>query len=657
MLPRHIAEATTAVRVSGRRICTSNGRRPSRHHCAQLHNAAATTTTVNCCPSSPWGPARRPTTGKSSQRFPVDVLFVKALVKASLCRVHSVSYHVCARPSLSKPSFSRKPSTARRDLSDDATSPPPQTGTFRVVPQVFRPQLRAIVDPIDRGPIATSKTSHRQPKDSRPIRPRIERIPKEDQEKYKMPWLFPSSWEERDAISAFRAEIRNKESTNESLFELYRNLPGSRLPYLDRITMERFIVRLMTVPLRDQVAMLRYLTLIEDMKASKIPITRHEWNQAMSFVLKAFKQTTAAEMRAAYELWAQSEGDHGVNADLTTFNILLDGASNSKSPALAQSILKEMRTRNMKYDRFTYTALMMYHAHIGDGAKIRQVYQGLVDAGEIVDTVVLNTLMTALVIVGEEDDALRIFAFMKRAGAIAEKSPTPEMVEYRACRSFAQKLKRPGARNSKRYMEELKVVLGPDIGSFHLFVHLNCRKANWDRAQDFIRDMKTFGLVLPDSVYLSLLKGFAWWGSPDPYGQWNPARLENVLNVVLDEQAGLIKWQRVYAVWVVRAVAKVYVNGEVLERVWQEVMQQWKRQGGTVHEFALGVYFAALRDVHEAQNQHLTAEQQMPPLGRDMYSEQLSGFQEQFSQQTEEDSQQAPQYQQQEQERHPFDDL
>jgi len=570
---------------------------------------------------------------------------------ASLCRVHPVSYHVCARPSLS-----RKPFAARRELSDDAASPPPPRGEpFRVVPKVFRPQLRSIVDPVDRGKIATPEVAICHPKESRPIRPRIERIPKEDQDKYKMPWLFPSSWEEHDAIKEFRAAIRNKESTNESLFELYRKLPGSRLPYLDRITMERFITRLMTVPLRDQVTMLRYLTLIEDMKASKIPITRHEWNQAMSFVLKAFKQTTAAEMRAAYELWSQSEGDHGVHADRTTFNILLDGASNSKSPALAQSILKEMRTRNMQYDRFTYTALMMYHAHIGDGAKIRQVYQGLVDAGDIVDTVILNTLMTALVLVGEEDDALRIFGFMKRAGTIVEKNPEPAMVEYRACRAFAQKLKRPGAQNSKRYMEELNVYLGPDIGSFHLFVHLNCRKANWDRAQHFIRDMNMFGISLPDSIYLSLLKGFAWWGSPDPCSQWNPARLENVLNVVLDEQAGLIKWQRVYAVWVVRAVSKVYVDGEVLERVWQEVMQQWKRQGGTVHEFALGVYFAALRDVHEARNRHLVAEEKMPPAGREMYSEQFAGYEQQYTQPEEEDLRQALPYQ--EEGRYPFEDL
>jgi pentatricopeptide repeat protein len=495
----------------------------------------------------------------------------------------------------------------RRRYSEVTLDAPSRPDRF--VPLKYRPALRAIVDPSNSKPDMPPSQSPPPPPEIAPFRKtkkarrplRIRPITKEQHEKSRMPWLFPSSMLELEILREFGKAVRNENSTNEALFELYRQLPGSRLPYMDRVTMERFITRMMTVPLRDQVSMLRYLTVIEDMKASKIPITRNEWNQASTFVTKAFKETTVSEMRAAFELWAESEGDFNVAADTTTFNILLDSASKSKSPIAAQRILKELQSRKLKYDRFTYTTLIMYHAHAGDAAGVRRVYQSLVDAGEAVDNVVLNTLMTALIHCGDTESAEKIFAFMKRAGVMAEKDPSPSMIEYRKQRAYTQKLKRLSSQNVKDYQEYIQLPLGPNVASFHLFVHLHCRNANWDRVQDIIRDMKMFQITLPDSVYLSLLKGFAWWGSSDPYNAWNGARLEEVLRVVLDESAGVITWARVYAVWTIRAVAKVYANREILQKVWEEIVAQWERQGGTINEFAMGVYLAALRDITEEQ--------------------------------------------------------
>ncbi|KAF8535654.1 hypothetical protein BDD12DRAFT_751342 [Trichophaea hybrida] len=428
--------------------------------------------------------------------------------------------------------------------------------------------------------------------------------------------LFPSCQSELDNIREFRhAILQAHESpysiTNETLFELYRKLPGYRVPYLDLKTMDLFIGRLMTVPLRNQVSMLRYLTLIEDMKSAGVPIMRNEWNQAAAFVARSFKYTTSAELRAALELWQESERDYGVRADITTFNILLDGASKSKSVSLATTILKEMRARNLEYDRFTYTTLMMYHANFGDAAKIRQTYQDMVDAGEVVDTVVLNALMTALLTVSEERSAANIYAYMKRVALITTKRPTPMMVQWRRKRLLAQRLKRRGIQWGKNYVEELNVQLGPDFASFHLWIHLYCRTGDWERVQFHMRDMEMFGSPIVRDVYLSMLKGFAWHGSPLDDTPWNIQRLRWVLDKVLDERSKLVgEWDRVMAVWIVRAVEKVYHDEQVLAGVWDEIVRQWARQGGLIPDFALGVYLSSMRAI--AQDNEQRRQQQQP---------------------------------------------
>lgn len=431
---------------------------------------------------------------------------------------------------------------------------------------------------------------------------RIKRIPIEERDKYNMPWLFPASWEETVALRAIRKALRDPDSSNETIFELYRKIPAPRIGYLDRLNMERLITRLMTVPLRDQVSMLRYLTLIEDLKTSNISITRNEWNQASSFVTKSSKYITISELRVAFEQWTESERDYKVPADVATFNILLDSASKSNHQGLAQSILKEMRSRKMKFDRYTFTTLMMYHGSIRDVDNIHRVYKALVDAGEVVDTVVLNTLMTALVMAGEVSSAERIYAFMRRAGAATTKNPTPSMMTWKESRSFGQKLKRNAMQCMLEYVGALNVPLGPDIASFHLFIHYHCRMANWTRAQEVIRDLKTFGLTVDSCVYLSLLKGFAWFGSTDPYCEWNRERLDLVLDVVLDEEKGVFKWDRVTTVWVVRAVAKVYADSVSMEKVWDLIEAQRVRQGGKEPDFAVGVYVSSLRVILEDED-------------------------------------------------------
>jgi pentatricopeptide repeat protein len=434
----------------------------------------------------------------------------------------------------------------------------------------------------------------------------MRRLSTEERSKGAMPWLFPSSWDEVESLHEFRKALRDHTASNQKLFDLYCRLPKSRLPYLDRGSMETFITRLLTIPLRNQVSMLRYLTLIDDMRDSNISITRHEWNQAASLVLRAFRHTTHNEMRVAFEIWAESERARGASTSVDIFNILLDGATRVGSPQLTFSILREMRKRGLRYDRFTYTTLIMYYSSTGEVSKIREVYESLVDDGEVVDNVILNAVMTGLLRAGEEHDATQIYDFMKKAGSMTVTNPSSKLVSWRTARRIAQTLKR--MRGVKDYMNHVNASLGPDVATFNLFIDHHCRRARWDRAHRIIEDMKMFDVPLGQSVYLFLLKGFAWHGSSKMIKSWwSREQLATILEIVLDDSIGVIVWDRSMAVWVVRAVTKVYADPNILIKVWEVIENQWEKQasvneGDGVNEFATMMFSASLQSLRERKS-------------------------------------------------------
>ncbi|PUU72527.1 hypothetical protein B9Z19DRAFT_1009396 [Tuber borchii] len=126
------------------------------------------------------------------------------------------------------------------------------------------------------------------------------------------------------------------------------------------------------------------------MKACDLPISRNEWDAAISFVSRSFNDVTATETQSAIALWEESEKyQGGIRANTTTFNVLLDVASRSPTPLLIDMIIKEMQDRN--------------------GEKVREAYRELVDSGEVVDTVVLNAVVTAMIRAKEHGSAEYIY--------------------------------------------------------------------------------------------------------------------------------------------------------------------------------------------------------------------------------------------------------
>ncbi|KAK5182169.1 hypothetical protein LTR16_010282, partial [Cryomyces antarcticus] len=161
----------------------------------------------------------------------------------------------------------------------------------------------------------------------------------------------------------------------------------------------------------------RYLSIVDDMKEAGIPMTVAEWNTAVAFAGRWYERVTAAEVENALHIWKEMEHQAGVQGTNVTFNILFDIATKAGKYVLAEMIMKEMQKRNLKYNRYFRFGLIYYYGLRADGDGVRRAYKDFVEAGEIVDTAVMNCVMVSLIRAGEPTAAEEVFLRMKRLNA------------------------------------------------------------------------------------------------------------------------------------------------------------------------------------------------------------------------------------------------
>ncbi|EXJ63535.1 uncharacterized protein A1O5_11296 [Cladophialophora psammophila CBS 110553] len=353
-------------------------------------------------------------------------------------------------------------------------------------------------------------------------------------------------------ISAFRAFVDlllDNHSSNSALFRAYKSLPQPGVAFLPKGTIRLFLQRMSTPWQKSEKSMIRYLSLIDDMQKANLPIARSEWASAVYLAGRSFSKVTESELNAALRLWRQMEQEAGVQAHNVTFNILFDIAVRANKYPLAQMILKEMHDRGLHLNRLGRVSVIYYHGLRGDGDAVRKAYRDFVDAGEIVDTLVLNCVMAALFNAQEPAAAEQIYERMKSLhintrrevrsdGTIASyrqyPGPGPELIHRKLAANslrrvllFASRLKRILPEHHKEAQELMP--LRPDHTTFRTMIsyHANI-SGNLNRITVLINEMsELFGLPLQSIHYQLLFKGFALHGATrNPHATWNLHRLD-----------------------------------------------------------------------------------------------------------------------------------
>ena len=385
---------------------------------------------------------------------------------------------------------------------------------------------------------------------------------------------------ELPAVSNLYKILDKNDCTHEAAFEAYSSLPCPGVSHLSEPGIRLLFRRLSTLERKDKNSMLRYLSVIDDMKSTNLAMSEAEWNSAIAFCGQCFARIKAEDIESAIRTWKEMEEEATVKSGTVTFNILFDMAAKAGKFVLAEMILKEMESRNLTFNRYTRVGLIYYHGLRADGNAVRRAYRDLVDAGEIVDTVVMNCVIASLIRAGEPSAAERIYERMKRIVA-KQTGQRALSLSWRDERDLGRALDRAARkfRHDPTKLQQLRneQLLAPNLQTYAIFVeHHVSQTGELRRIVALLSEMQHLGVPMNGRIFLKIFKGFAFHGGLR-YTSWTKTRLESVWDALLaaineEPEFKIMKWT---VIWAVRAFERCAGRERTLE-VWGELRARWK---------------------------------------------------------------------------------
>ncbi|KAK4213028.1 hypothetical protein QBC37DRAFT_423806 [Rhypophila decipiens] len=395
---------------------------------------------------------------------------------------------------------------------------------------------------------------------------------------------------------AILSRLRNPQQIDlDGLYDLYLKLPEPRMPFLQGRLRHLFLKALGQPAKKDSKSMLRYFSVIADVRDGGFSLTTSEWNAAISFASRYVGTVTEAETEAALKLWREMELESSVKATDVTFNILFDVASKSGNFVLAEMIYREMESRGHRFNRYHYVSLIHFFGLKQDTIAMRAAYREMVNAGEIVDTVTLNAIISGLLRSGEEYAAEKVYDRMLKAAFAAAYTAAERTDDSQAKKTLAMparnyltdravtqalimfaKLGRK-QKHLQRLFQDNPVLIHPDLHTYRILVnHYGVKQGDLSKVAQFLDDMRLFQIPLHGAIFLALFKGFAIHGGISR-SAWSEQRLDGIwlafLQALDDKVDGLF-----ISTWLagsaLRAFAKCSDRKRLLS-VYEHLKNRW----------------------------------------------------------------------------------
>jgi len=347
-------------------------------------------------------------------------------------------------------------------------------------------------------------------------------------------------------LERLRQALRQPHGTasHNRLWKKYTILPTPRLRYMSDNMIRSFFGHLTWVDrahANDRTRR-RYFTLLEECIGEQIPLSAMEWSGAMHFAGRAVRNGTDNEVKDAIELWLKME-ESGVKANNVTFNILFYVAVKAGRFALADTIYNELVSRDMELDRYFRVSMIYYAGSKGDGDAVRKAFNDMVNAGEIIDTAVMNCVVLSLIRSGEPSAADHVFRKMKALHESKFGSKYPD--DWRERRKLAKLLNVTGQNlraerkdheksffgaqfsgDDKREQIQEATPIAPDPRTYRLLLRYNTRvSGDFDRVRELLEENNERGFHVHGSVYLNIFAAFIIHGGY-VHSAWKPSLLE-----------------------------------------------------------------------------------------------------------------------------------
>ncbi|KAF2709434.1 hypothetical protein K504DRAFT_274176 [Pleomassaria siparia CBS 279.74] len=507
----------------------------------------------------------------------IDTFFVQALVQASSCEKHArhmSTYRDILPNTLSCLKARRKgllKNNERRELK--STKAWKKDGPMGKVKQFAKKELQALVDyygiqlepepeedEVDSGPLVYNVGNDHQPW---PVREEIH----------------------AEYIAALQELLKNEQTPHEHIYSCYKRLPAPGVVYLPIKTIRRLLHHLSIVERASQESMQRFLSILDDMKNAHIHIVRSEWTTAIYFAGRCVGKVSAEELQSALYMWRDMEKRAGVRGGLVTLNVLFDVAVRAGKYTLAEMFLKELLARKLKVHRHFRVSLLYYYGVLRNGDAVRSTYQDLVTSGDVVDTVVMNAVIAALIRAGEPAAAEHVFERMKRLHA--QKAAEYQRLlprDWRKRRSLGLHLTHESMRlaetaNKKQHTELQDVApIAPDSRTYGLIIrHHSSTAGNIDRMNELLEEMRHNEVPIDGTIFIVVMYGFSSYGGVR-YSSWTRDKLEPLWSAYLNSvETGVQRtWFSSMSVIVALKAFRKCTDAERTLRAWEEVRRVWE---------------------------------------------------------------------------------
>ncbi|KAJ9133234.1 Pentatricopeptide repeat protein [Coniochaeta hoffmannii] len=393
----------------------------------------------------------------------------------------------------------------------------------------------------------------------------------------------PADEEEQQILSdlrrAINARLRRPGIIRlDTIYHIYQQLPEPRMSHLPAKLRHGLLRVLGTPQKRTAKSMLRYFAVVADVKNSGLPLIQSEWNFAIAYAARYVGWSTNAETESALSLWREMEREAGIKGNEVTFNILFDVASKSGNFALAEMIYQEMEARGHPYNRYHYVSLIHFFGLKHDTDGLRAAYREMVEAGEMVDTVVLNCVMAGLLRSGEEDAAERVYERMRASSPKSRGMPQRTYATNKMITQALMMFARVGRQHPEMARQlQLGAPMAPDLQTYRLLInHYGVKLGDLSKVAQYLDEMKFFQVELHGSIFLALFKSFAQHGGY-PGAAWSEQRLNSIwaaLLQALDEGVTGLTVETWLAGWALKAFKKCSTEQRIME-AYEALEARW----------------------------------------------------------------------------------
>ncbi|CBF77534.1 hypothetical protein AN4433.2 [Aspergillus nidulans FGSC A4] len=330
------------------------------------------------------------------------------------------------------------------------------------------------------------------------------------------------SSDDLNSVRKLEEHLGDKTKANHYIFTLYRELPSPGVRHLSKRSRGLLLRRFADPPGRRWVDARRYLALVEDMLAAGLPLSRSLWSSAIHLAGRSTGKVTKFDLVRAVGIWNQMEHLAGIRSDSVVFTILFDIAAKAGQFTVAERLIKEMERRQIKFGRAGKVTNIFYNGLLGDVDGVCRAFDEFVESGEIVDTAVMNCLMTSFLKAGETESAMQIYQQLLQnqpTTNLARQNLTSELIAYRKSSKKLGRVLQASASLKGRLPQHHQalqeaLVVGPDTRTFHILLsHHAYKSGDLGAFESVLEDMeKVFPVPPRGMIYLLLFEGFARHG-------------------------------------------------------------------------------------------------------------------------------------------------